>query len=184
MSLNLREVFPILADSAASGAGYDVTRAYEGFAASGVTGAVPALVAKDSNGNLIFLQLDAQGRLPVASIAGVPKAARGDLDDGVTSGYTEVTGGTIILTGGKTYANIQCIVSCFRETHAELVWNDNGTEKVLADIVIGPGEYTYDFDLLNEQILAGTGTQELMIKALNINKASGIRSTITCLELL
>lgn len=180
---DLREVFPILADSAASGAGYDVTRAYEGFAAASVSGAVPALVAKDANGDLIFLQLDSQGRLPVTSVAGTPKAARGFLDGGSKT-LVEVTNSAVVLTSGKSYANIQCIVSCFRETVAQLVWNDDGAETILADIIVGPGSYTYDFDLLNEQVTAGTGTQELKIKAINIDKVSDIRSTITCLELL
>lgn len=180
---DLREVFPILADSAASGAGYDVTRAYEGFAASGVEGAVPSLVAKDSSGNLIFLQLDSQGRLPVTSVAGTPKSARG-IKSGGSAAMADVTGSALTLTSTKVYTNIQCIVSCFRETVAKLVWNNNGAEVILADIIVGPGSYTYDFDLLNAEITAGAGTQEIKVVAMNLDKLSDIRASVTCLELI
>jgi hypothetical protein len=182
---DLREVFPIL-ENPADGAGVAITKVVEGDAASSVSGAVPSLVAKDSSGNLIFLTLDAQGRLPVTSEgAGSVLRARGELAAGnATTGMVTVTGAVINLTATESYADISFVVSCFRETHAQLVFNNNGSESILTDVVLGPGQYTFESDLPKDKITAGsTGTQELKVVARNIDKASSIRASIGAVEL-
>jgi len=182
MATDLREIFPVLENADGSGAG--ITKVVEGDSASIVSGAVPSLVAKNSAGNLVFLQLDPQGRLPVTSEgAGDLKRARGELSVGnATTGINLVTGAQIILTAGKTYTAESMVVSCFRETHAQLVWNDNGVNNVLYDALLGPGQYTMQIALPGDEIVAGSGTQTLEVRARNTDKASAIRASLAATE--
>lgn len=182
---DLREVFPILEDPS-TGGGVAITKVIEGDAASIVEAAMPSLVAKNSSGNLVFLQLDSQNRLPVTSEgAGTSIRARGELAAGnATSGMELVTGALISMVPGDSYSQVSFIVSCTRETHAQLVFNDDGAESVLSDVILGPGQYTFESDLPKDQITAGpAGTQELKIMARNLSKASAIRATIGAVKL-
>lgn len=182
---DLREVFPILEDPA-SGAGVAITKVVENDAASSVSGAVPALVAKNDSGNLVFLTLDSQGRLPVTSEgAGTLVRARGELVTGnATTGMVTVTGAVLALTPSTAYADISFVVSCLRETHAQLVFNNNGSETILSDVLLGPGQYTFESDLPKDKITAGgVGTQQIKVVARNIDKASAIRASVGAVEL-
>jgi hypothetical protein len=182
---DLREVFPILEDPS-TGGGIALTKVVEGDPASIVEAAMPALVAKNSSGSLVFLQLDSQNRLPVTSEgAGTSIRARGELSAGnATSGMVDVPGAVISMIPGDTYSQVSFIVSCTRETHAQLVFNDDGAETVLSDVILGAGMYTFESDLPKDQITAGSsGTQELKIVAKNLSKASAVRATIGAVKL-
>lgn len=183
MSTDLREVFPILENPDGTG-GYAVTKAVEGQAASSISGAVPALVAKDVSGNLIFLQLNSQGQLPVTTnSAGVPERARGELP----AGYSAPTGATILVTGaqlllgnGKVVTPMSFVVSCFRETHAQLISVDNGSSTILDDVLLGPGQYTFALSLPGDTYTTGvSGVQTLEVRARNTTTyASSIRASV------
>jgi hypothetical protein len=179
---DLRELFPVLENTDGSGAG--ITKVIEGQAVSSVSGGIPALVAKDSSGNLKFLTLDIQGRLPVTSNSAItPKRARGQLDNGnATSGVLLVTGAQIILTSGKIYTGDSMVVSCMRECLAQLIWNNNGVDNILEDILLGPGQYTVQVNLPGDSFTAGTGTQTLDLRARNTDRASAIRGSIVVTE--
>jgi hypothetical protein len=182
---DLREVFPILEN--ADGSGSSVTKVVEYDAASSVSGAVPALIAKNNSGDLVFLTLDPSGRLPVTSEgSGTTIRARGELLAGnATSGMVTVTGAVLNLTLDEAYSEISFVVSCFRETHAQLVFNNNGTETIMTDVILGPGQYTFESDLPRDKIIAGSsGTQELKVVARNIDRASAIRASIGAVQLV
>ena len=182
---DLREVFPILENL--DGSGFGLTRVVEGQAASSVSGAAPVLTVKDSSGNLTFFQLDAQGRLPVTSDgAGTPMRARGMLDCGnATTAMIVVSGAQIPLVTGKKYYGDSFVVSCMRETYAQLVWNNNGVDNILEDILLGPGQYTMQIDLPGDEFTAGSGTQTLEIRARNTTShASPIRGSVVVTELV
>jgi hypothetical protein len=184
---DLREVFPILEDE--NGGGLGVTAATSGMSATGVTG-VPVFMAIDPNGNYTNLNVNSQGQLLTASGqgAGTPIRARGQLD----CGYSAPTGATILVTGAqiilgnnRTVTPLSFVVSCFREAHAQLYWVDNGSDNLLEDALVGPGQYTVQIDLTGDEITTGsTGTQTLELRARNTtNYASTIRGSIVCVEL-
>mgnify|MGYP006276472221 CR=1 FL=1 len=181
---DFRESFPILED--VSGAGLAITRVFEGSAVSGVLNAVPAIIAKNAAGQLVFLSLDGQGRLPVTSEGtGIPVRARGELSDGnATSGMALVSGAEISLTANRTYSEISFVVSCTRETHAQLVFEDNGDDRIMTDVILGPGQYTFESDMPQDRITAGAvGSQKLKIVARNLGRASAIRASIGAIEI-
>lgn len=181
---DLREVFPILEN--ADGSGAAITKVLENDLASSVSGAVPALVAKNNAGNLVFLSLDTQGRLPVTSEgAGSLVRARGELLAGnETSGMVTVAGAVLSLAPDSVYADISFVVSCTRETHAQLVFNNDGAETILTDVILGPGQYTFESDLPKDKITAGsTGVQEIKVVARNLFKPSAIRASVGAVEL-
>jgi hypothetical protein len=182
--VDLREIFPILENADGSGAG--LTKVVEGDAASIVSGAAPVLAFKDNSGNLVFPQLDPSGRLPVTSAgAGTLIRARGQLDAGnATSGVILVTSAQISLTAGKSYVGQSLVVSCFRETHAQLIWNDNGSDNILEDVILGPGQYTMQVALPGDSFLAGSGTQTLEVRARNTGaQGSAIRASLVVTEM-
>lgn len=182
---DLREVFPVLEDIDGSGAA--ITKVVEGDSAAGVFGAVPALVAKNSTGDLQFITLDAQGRIPVSSEgAGILVRARGELAEGnATSGMADVTGAVLNLEHGEDYSEISFVVSCTRETHAQLIFSNDGSETIMTDVILGPGQYTFESDLPKDKVTAGLiGAQQIKIVARNLSKASAIRASIGAIKVV
>lgn len=183
---DIRPVFPILED--VSGIGYGVTKVVEGSAASSVSGAIPAITFKDSNGNLVFPQLNNLGQLPVTFVGtSSPIRARGELACGnATSGMILVTGAQISFVAGDTYIGNSFVVSCMRETHAQLIWVNNGSDNILEDILLGPGQYTMQIDLPGDGITAGAvGAQTLEVRARNTTThASPIRASVVATHVL
>src|SRR6185295_7654116 len=178
-AVDLREIFPILENQDGSGAG--LTKVNAGQAVSTVSGAAPVMAYQDSNGNFVWPQLDTQGRIRVSEQGvGVILRARGQLDTGnATSGFVTVTGASLSLTAGATYVLASMVVSCFRETHAQLIWNNNGSNTILEDVLLGPGQYTYQVGLPNDEIVAGSGTQQLFVQARNTtSNPSAIRASL------
>lgn len=185
MICELREVFPVLEGS--DGGGLGITAVQPGFAVSGVANAVPAMSFQDVSGNLVFPQLNSLGQLPVTlQGAGAPIRARGQLDCGnATSGVILVTGAQIVLVSGASYSPVSMVVSCFRETLAQLVWNDNGTDNILEDVLLGPGQYTCQLSLPSDSFMAGSGSQTLEVRARNTTAyPSAIRASVVVNEIL
>lgn len=143
--------------------------------------AVPVLGFKDSSGNLVNPQLNSSGQLPVTfDIVGDNKTARGLL----TGTGTPSTVASLTLTASKTYQNIEVSVACFRDSIFQLIKSDNAVETVLADILVGSGQYTAFLGFENLEFTAGaTGTQLLLVRGSNLSATSDMRSTIACKQL-
>lgn len=132
---------------------------------------------RDSSGNVVLPQLTAGGAIPVDSNAamGTPLKARGE-NAGSLSAVAVVT---LALTADESYDDIHANVSCLRETLFQLIQIDDATETVLADALVGPGQYSFHFDLGCASITAGsTGTQSLVIRGTNLDKASTMRANV------
>lgn len=179
MSVDLREVFPILEDSV-SGFGVAPTRVIVGDSPVGKNGMM-VLAFQDVSGNLVLPQLNASGQLPVATGASmIPNYldAQGELSNGTTSGFTVVGSATVTLVAGKSYTDIAMMVSCLRSARAQLIYNNNGSLSTLGDVFVGAGQYTFTMALPNMALTAGSGTQQLYVQAFNEDKASAIRATV------
>lgn len=172
-----REVFPTLADTA--GVGAALSKAAAGDAATGKIGSV-ALGFKDSSGNLVLPTLTSDGKLPVSTQSpGTCKSVAAKN----TGSLTRVAVGTITLTATKTYSEIAFDVACSRTTLFELIHNNDGSEVELGYGMVGPGQFSHNFYEPCKEFVAGaTGTQELIIYGTNIDKASNMYASVSCLE--
>lgn len=124
----------------------------------------------DASGNLVLPQLDSSGAIPVTTeSAGDCKHARGALPAGSATNV-EITGAKITLTADAVYTGIGVNIASTVTSHFQLIWNDDGTETVLWDGIVGPGQYTVPIDYSCLEVTAGsTGTQELLIKGMNLD---------------
>lgn len=177
---DLKECFPSLSDSV-TGEGECLTARQEGEAASGSEGSI-GFSFKDSSGNVVLPQLTAAGKLPVDTegLAGTCKSANGEVAAGSA---TAVDVATITLTASKDYHKVEALGSCFRESIFQIVHNDNAVESVVAEFLVGPGQYSFQVSMDCLDIVAGaTGTQELKLKAYNLDKLSSLRGSISALE--
>lgn len=176
---DLRESFPTLQDVSTQ-AGVAAGARTEGQAASGVQGSI-GFSFKDSSGNVVLPQLNSQGEILVSSEkSGNDLYARGE-NAGSSS---VVTIATITLTADKVYEGLELAFSCFRDSLCQVIWNDDGTETVLLDGLVGPGLFSFHARMESVEFTAGsTGTQQLLLKANNINALSTMRGTIAIKEL-
>ena len=174
---DLRESFPML-ENVSTSAGVAAGARVEGNASAAINGLI-GFSFKDSSGNVILPQLNASGQLPVTfDVTGENLFARGTLAAGSASLVT-VTGAVITLTTSTNYEGIEAVMSCFRDSLFQIIWNDNGVETILADTLCGPGQFTTNVNMANVAFTSGaTGTQELLIKAQNINALSAFRATV------
>lgn len=179
---DLAEVFPVLAD-ATTGAGEALISRTEGEASSGIAGSI-GFAFKDASGHVVLPELDVLGRLPVTTQSvGVCKYARGLHASGSQTVGTAATAATLALTASKWYSSIDMVASCFRAGVVQLVWNDNGSESIVADAIVGPGQFTVNVAIDCLRFQAGaTGTQELLVKFTPTDKVSDFRATVAALE--
>ena len=204
---DLRESFPVT-ENTSTGAGVALGSVVEGNAGAAINGsigfsfkdgsgnvklapikvagaapgdAIPTLGFRDSTGNLIAPQLNSSGQLPVTfDVAADNKTGRGLL----TGTATAATVASITLVASKTYQNIEVSVACFRDTVFQLIKSDNAVETVLADILVGSGQYTAFLGFENLEFTSGaTGTQLLIVKGANLTALSDMRATIACKQL-
>lgn len=174
-----REVFPVLENG--SGQGAALSQSQAGDAATGKSG-LTAFAFRDSSGNLVLPQLTATGKVAVdtGSSVGTCKKAFGK---NATGSLTEVTVATITLVNSKSYAEVASDVSCTRTAVYRIVHNNNGSETELGVIVVGPGQFTHNFYQPCLEFTAGaSGTQELKVYGINLDKASQLSAAISCLE--
>lgn len=174
---DVREAFPILED--ASNVGSVPAKSQAGDSATGKVG-MTVFGFRDSSGNLVLPQLNASGQVPVSlAAAGTCLSATGNN----TGSLTEVTVATITLTASESYAEIEAAVSCSRAAKFSIVQHDNGADTVLGVVLTGPGQFTVAFKLdCLEFTAGGTGTQELRIRALNLDKAATMYATVACMQ--
>jgi hypothetical protein len=178
---DVAEIFNVLDDGTGAGAALSKTVVGDSPAAkNGVT----AFAFKDSSGNVVLPQLLSDGRLPVSldDISGTIKRARGEIQAGTLTA-TVLTGSTITLTASKKYSELSCIVSSRQDALFQLIWSDNGSETVLADLIVGSGQFTAQYTPSADQFTAGAvGTQQLYIKGNNFQKASALAGSLSCIE--
>jgi len=156
-----------------------------GDAAAGKEGLV-AFAFKDSSGNIVLPTLTAAGAVPVTSAATAirRKSTAGELAAGSAS-LANVTGASITLAVSKTFYGITAVVSSRRDSLFQLVQVDDATTTVLAEAVVGAGQFTFTFNLPDYQFASGgTGTQTLKIMAKNFEALSSLRATLTVNEVI
>jgi hypothetical protein len=177
---HVRESFPTLED-AITKEGIAIHKSENGDASAGKIGST-VWAFKDSAGNLVHPQLNTEGALVVTSEgAGIPKSAtsNGEIVGALT--LTDIC--EVSLSVSKTYGRISANGSCFKETIFYLVQLNDAAETILGSFIVGPGEYSYKLDLGTTEVTSGaTGTQKLILKAKNLNKASDFLGNVACLE--
>lgn len=141
--------------------------------------AVPVMGFLNSAGNLAYPQMNAAGAIPVTSDVGTDLYARGTVAGNAS--FVDVV--TLALTNSKVYQGLEVLVSCFRDAIYEVVWDDDGSETILADAVITPGHSTVMINLSKLEFTSGgTGTQSLIVRAKNLNTTSDFRATVATTE--
>lgn len=180
---DLRESFPILEDSSTE-AGLPLHKVLEGDDPT-AKNALPSLSFKDSSGNLVYPTLDNSGALPVTLEGSkVCKSERGESVGNQT--FQDIA--TITLTNSASYEDLDWVVSCFRDCHFQIVTVDDvggtDTETILADILVGAGDFSDSGRLKCETFTApAAGVNVVKLKAKNINALSDMRGTITIGEI-
>jgi hypothetical protein len=154
----------------------------EGDSATGVAG-FPSLAFKDSSGNLVLPTLTPEGKIPVDFMgAGTIQRVRGELAAGSLT-MVQVTGAELTLAAGKVYHDLSMVVSCRRDAHFQLIQVNDATETILLDAILGPGQFSAAVQLAVDEITAGsTGTQKLIIKAMNFEKVSALRASLSAVQ--
>lgn len=175
---HLRESFPTL-ESQVDNSGVALAARTEGQTPTAMQGAI-GFSFKDSAGNVVLPQLNSLGQLPVTSeVNGNGKKARGT----VNGNAAMTTVATLTLTASKRYENLDFLVSSFRDTHFQVVHNDNGTPTILADALTGPGSPSFHARLQELEFVAGaSGTQQLLIQGQNINALSDMIAAFSIKE--
>jgi hypothetical protein len=176
---DVREVFPVLEDGSNVGAALSKSQAGDASSAKvGLTG----FTFRDSSGNLVLPQLTASGKIAVDAGTAASGTCKADYDTNAGS-LTNVNLGSITLTASKVISDVEAQLSCSRSALAEIVWDDNGAETILGWIMTGPGQFTAHLDINCLTFTSGaTGTQSLILRAKNLDKAASLYGTIACLE--
>jgi hypothetical protein len=177
------ELFRISDDG--TGAGTSPHSRVEGDTPSAQRGII-GFSFKDSSGDVVLPQLDTTGRLPVTfdGSQGVNLKAHGELAAGSLT-LVDVTNAVITLTASTKYDNIAWNVCSRQDSLFQLVWDDNGAETILDEVIVGSGSYSAGSSLngILEFTSGATGTQELKIVAKNFqNPLSSLRGTIVAQE--
>jgi len=181
--MDLRESFPILEDIDNNNEGAAPSKAVAGDTPVGRSGLM-VLAFRDSAGNLVLPQLDAEGRLPVTQdAAGTPLKVKGELAAG-SNVLAAITGAELTLVASKTYVKVAATVLCTIETLFQIIQSDNAVETVIAEILVGPGQYTFSWQHAGLEVVAGgTGVQKLLIKGMNLgNKVSSMRANLSVVQ--
>ena len=175
-----RVSFPVLEDSGTQ-AGLPLHKVLQGDALA-AKNALAALGFKNAGGNLRYPLVDAADHLIVTTENG-DEACLSDRAEFAAGSATNVNISSITLLASTEYKDIGYIVSCFRDALYQLVWVDDVTETILADIEVGSGQYTSSGQLACLSFTSGAvGTQTLKFVAKNLNALSALRSTLTVSE--
>lgn len=149
--------------------------------APGTKNGLLAFGFRDSSGNVVLPQLTAGGAVIVDSgaSAGTMVHARGENAGSLTT----VTIATITLSVTEVYNKIESVGSCLRETLFQIIHNDDGAEEIMGEFLVGAGQFSFHWESQSMSVTAGaTGTQQLLLKAKNIDKVSTIRGNLCAFE--
>ena len=95
---------------------------------------------------------------------------------------TEQSVVTIPLQNSLVYEEVCWLATCFRDTQFRVIHNDDGVEIEKGIILVGPTHYT-DANKLGIKFTSGAvGTQELLLKALNLDKISQMSGSLAITE--
>lgn len=189
---DIRESFPTLEDRVTK-AGVAAAASTEGQTPAAQTGAI-GFSFKDSAGNLILPQLDAQGRLLVSIEGqGTRLRAHGDVagilpayvSPGVYTGMQIVA--QIALTAAKTIGDFAGKVSARKGAYFQLVYSDGGgTSIILDDTIVDSGQYTAPLGMGPTQdtfaIPATASAPKLSILGGNFETVADLHGTISVLQ--
>jgi hypothetical protein len=180
---DLKEVFPVLADPT-TGAGSSPNPVQVGTLPAALVGLL-SLAFKDAAGNLVLPALNTDGRLPVdTGSTGTPSAVRGENTAVPNSTLTLVTGATKTLTASKSVRQVTGMVSCRTDCYFAIVTNDGTTDTIVGDVVLGPGQYSFAFNLQNFRFATpGTGAYTIAVKAQSLGLGTAAaRASLTFIE--
>jgi hypothetical protein len=181
---DIRESFPTLED--ASGVGAALAKMLQGDSPAAKNGLI-GFSFRDSSGNVILPQLTSDGKIPVdtEALGGTCRNAKGEHAGSAT--LVDISGCVVSITGSNAANKILADVSCLRTALFQIVYVDDadGTpaETVLAEAVVGPGQYSFKMggDCLTQDVSGGTGTQKIKLKGKNLGSTtSTMRSTVWC----
>lgn len=177
-----REVFPVVAD-AVTGEGENLIAIVEGDSTAAKNG-ILAFGAKNQAGNATLIELTADGSVPVDfSNNGIDHHARGTLVSGSQVLLTPGDVVVVMVPVSKTFEDFQFIVSCRRDALFQLVHVDDVTETVMADVIVGPGQFTFTGSFPHMFASSGaTGDQEFKIVGTALDKVSDMRASLSFLE--
>lgn len=175
---DLREAFPVIVDET-TGAGEALISRIEGEAGAAQEGLI-GFSFKDSSGNVVLPQLTAAGALPVDT-EGTNTDCLHDNGEDAAGSASLVDIATITLTASKDVMALGWVVSCLRASLFQIVQIDDATETVLAEMIVGPGDYTNTGELNCISFTAGaTGTQSVVLRGKNFDKLSSLRGSVSC----
>jgi hypothetical protein len=177
---DVREVFPVLVDEVTD-EGRALTAAQAGDAAAAKTGLV-GFAFKTHNGQLVLPTLTPEGKIPV-DFQGAGVSLSASSNGPVAGSLTNVTVAEVTLAQSKTYGRIQATGSCFREAIFEIVQQNDTVSTIIGSFLVGPGQFTFTWNAGETEVTSGaTGTQKLILRAKNLQKASDFRGNIAALE--
>lgn len=174
---DLRTSFCILED-ASSQVGMPLHKVLEGDTPA-AKNALAALVAKDSDGKLVYMKTDANGVLLV-NTEGEDVAEL--FADGTHTGHKTIyqTLAEITLTTSKDYKNAHVWLSCFRDTIFQIIQTNGITETVLVSgLRVGAGMVSWAGIMKQLNFSTGaSGVQKLTVKGINLESVSTMNATI------
>lgn len=177
---DIREVFPVLVDETTD-EGLALTASLAGDAAASKVGLV-GFSFKSHSGQLVLPTLTPEGKVPV-DLQGAGVALSASSNGQIAGSLTNVVVAEITLSQNKTYGRISATGSCFREAIFEVVHQNDTVNTIIGSFLIGPGQFTFTWNGGETELQSGsTGTQKLILRAKNLQKASDFRGNISALE--
>jgi len=179
-----RANFPVLED-ASTGAGLPLHKVLQGDPLASKN-ALAALGFKNAGNNLRYPLVDENDILFVRNALGYTAnlSEKGELAAGSIGSIVDVTGASLTLQNSKVINGVSVIVSCRRGALFQIVWDDDGVESVLGEVVLDAGQYSFSDVFPSIEFTTGaTGDQFLKLKAKNFEApASSLRGTISAVE--
>ena len=172
-----RESFPTL--ESATGEGEALRAMQQGDSPASKNGAI-GFAFRDSNSNVVLPMLLPDGTIAVSQEA--PGTALKVRNENAGS-LSAVTVAELTLAVTKVYSSIHATISCFQESLMELVQVDDATTTVLAEYLVGPGQYTIQAEYQDSVTAGATGTQTLRIRGTNFKHTSTLRAYLRATEL-
>ena len=140
---------------------------------------IPGFSFKDSAGNLVRPQLNADGTIGVSFASGTPNSNSASVTMAALNTEQDVVAITVAVND-VVNANM-AMGGSFQPTVWVLYHDDNSTLNELARFVTGPGDFQHSTELDNISFTAGaTGTQRLVLRATQLRgKLTDAHGTIS-----
>lgn len=184
-----KELFPIAESTVTAGAGLSPHAVVDATTLVAALRGILGFSFQNSSGQAVLPTLTSTGKVPVDTEAftGVPLKAKGELAAGSLS-IALVTGAELTLALSKIYTGFGIQVSCRQSSLFQVIYIDDASgtpvETVIAEAIVGPGQYTFHSALPNFKLdtTAGTGVQKIQLKAKNFEILSSLRGLISVFE--